>query len=351
VEGQSKFISFRKEKIWDGVTGSIFNMPTHPDEADTRTLDDREERIQVLYNELNLHARPRHDLFPLDIRRVKRIDLATNRPYESEIKQDLLEGETEVDFDLPWHNLVRQYPDLKETDPWWVTPEQERLRDVPPRRHPPANDGRTSDTFLPLDDYRWKQERLLDENNQANYYVTNLHGGTMLINGAEIKIGCIAGPLPDFAVIETPGGQVSFWWGAGGRNWGAGPENANFANNWRQLRRMPGWENVGLNAGVVWNRIIRDRLVREQSGNDLEDDEQWEEWKKSLPTTPPSNGEAGNSGGGSRGGGDEKDKGGRNTILYNTDKPCMYKLISFVRKLTQYYSQESPRTARDMLFR
>jgi hypothetical protein len=42
---------------------------------------------------------------------------------------------------------------------------------------------------------------------------------------------------------------------------------------------MPEWEHIGLNAGQVWDVLIKDRLRRELSGNRLVDDEDWERWK------------------------------------------------------------------------
>lgn len=321
--------SYRKEKVWDGVTGSIFNMPTRPDDPEPETLAEREERIKTLYADINFDEPRRHELFPLDIRRAMAINPKTGNPYPVKIPQNMEPGEIEVDFDFPWQNPLRKYPDMKENDPWWVTPEQEKLRDVPPRRHPQPEDQRDGDRYLPLDDYYWKEELRLDDTNKAKYFVTNLHGGTMLINGVELKMGCIAGPLPAFAIIETPGGQVSFWWGPNGRDWGEGPDNINTAASWRQLRRTPGWELIGLNAGVVWNRIIRDRLLREETGNREEDDEQWEKWKQGLCSMPPTNDTTAARGGGGGGGGSGGSGGGGNNDD-DPDKPGTYDLPSDV---------------------
>lgn len=276
-------VTYRKEKVWDGVTSTIFNMPTRPDTPEPEALDEKEARIKLLYGGLDLSEPRRHDFFPLDIRRCWRINPLTGQPFGEEYTKPTLPlNERETEFDFPWDNGLKEYPVMKEDDPWWVTPEQERLRDVPPRKWPQTDGARENDKLLPLDDSQWKKELLNEEDLKARYFVTNLHGGTLVINGAEVKKGCIAGPLPDFAVIETEGGQVSFWWGIAGRDWGKGPDNTNWASQWRMLRRLPGWEKLGLNSGVVWNKIIKDRIDREQSGNDEEDDDQWDQWKKAV---------------------------------------------------------------------
>ncbi|KAE8447665.1 hypothetical protein EG329_010471 [Mollisiaceae sp. DMI_Dod_QoI] len=303
-DGIGDGVSYRKEKIWDGVTSTIFNMPIRPDEAGPETLDEREQRIKLVYGDIHLDEPSRHEFFPLDIRRVRQVDPTTGEPFEPKKERTLSEGEIEIDFDLPWCSPAIRYVVMKDTDAWWVTPEQEKLRDVPPRRYPQPDGAREGDKYLPLDDSYWQEELNNDEELKARYFVTNLHGGTLLVNGVEIKKGCIAGPLPDFAVIQTPGGQVSFWWGVGGRNWGQGEDSPTLAANWRQLRRMPGWEKVGLNAGQVWNRIIRDRLQREESGNDEEDDDQWDLWKNPPPPEKHDNNSGGNCGGGRGGSGD-----------------------------------------------
>ncbi|CZR63467.1 uncharacterized protein PAC_13364 [Phialocephala subalpina] len=300
-EGKSH-ITYRKEKVWDGVTSTIFNMPTRPDSPELETLDEHEARIKLLYGNISLEDPPRHDFFPLDIRRCWRINPLTGQPFGDEyIKPALPPNERETEFDFPWSNRLKEYSVMKETDPYWVTPEQEKLRDVPPRRWPQPDGARENDKCLPLDDSPWKKELLNEEDLKARYFATNLHGGTLIINGAEVKKGQIAGPLPDFAVIETEGGQVSFWWGLAGRDWGKGDDQMDWSSHWRMLRRIPGWEKLGLNAGQIWNKIIKGRIDREQSGNDEEDDDQWDEWKNAEQ---PGCGGNVNCGGGKAGSGE-----------------------------------------------
>jgi hypothetical protein len=261
-------------------------MPTRPSASDGDSDCEKDERIakmEALHGDYfrDEHGKPRHDFFPLDIRRCDRIDTpGRTREGPSPLLDFRRHGQEVVQY--PWQDPVRYYPELKNDDPWWVTPEQERLRDVPPRRYPPKDiraEKGNSGKLLYTDETKWKEEVANDDFAHSKYFVTNLHGGTLIINGVEVRKGCVAGPLPDFAVIESPGGQVAFWWGPGGRNWGAGPGHLDFSTHWNTLRSMPEWEHIGLNAGQVWDVLIKDRLRRELSGNRLVDDEDWERWK------------------------------------------------------------------------
>lgn len=281
---------FAKRKDWDRVTGTIFNMPSKPIEDDSEPVDERRIRMKTLYGDYFRDERdqPRQDIFPLDIRRVNRQDDRFKRNQTIDIAVD---GEEVV---FPWKTPLKCDEDLPETDPWYVTPEQEKLRDVPYRKYPPPdcaseNDPDKGGKLLYTDDTNWKLEAENDDLHNSRYFVTNLHGGTLIINGVEVRKGCIAGPLPDFAVIECPGDQIAFWFGSGGRTWGHGRSHSNLATHWEHLRSMEGFQYIRLNAGQVWNTIIKDRLRRELTGNKLQDDEQWKDWKNyKTPTTPKS---------------------------------------------------------------
>jgi hypothetical protein len=167
---------------------------------------------------------------------------------------------------------------MEDYDPWHVTPTQQQLRDIAPRRYPPPIEVRNA--LLPIDDELWKEEVANDEEYQARYFVTNLHGGTLLINGMQVKRGQVAGPLPEFAVIEYPGGQVAFWWGVGGRNYRSGPEDRNWEAHWHTFRQNPEWKHVAIPAGQVWDEKIRERKKRERGGEDWERDEEWKTYKR-----------------------------------------------------------------------
>lgn len=80
-----------------------------------------------------------------------------------------------------------------------------------------------------------------------------------------MKRGQVARPLPEFAVIECPGGQVAFWWGVGGRNYRSGPEDRNWEAHWHTLRQNPEWKHVAIPAGQVWDEKIRERKKRERA--------------------------------------------------------------------------------------
>ncbi len=281
-------VQFRKLKAWDKVTGTIFNMPTKPLAVDRESDDERVARMNVLYSDVfrDYRDKHRHDFFPLDIRRVKRVDEDSTRAQVS--TQFQLPGEELVRY--PWHNPSRNDNALQEYDPWFVTPKQRMARDGASRKYPPVQCCKgtqmvedTRKALLPVVDDQWWEEIQDDDYGRNRYFVTNLHGGTLLINGQEVKKGCIAGPLPPFAIIQTPGGQVSFWWGITGRNWGEGPVGQNHSTAWKTLRMKEGWDNVGLIAGQVWDVKIRDRITREFTGNEYDDDTQWEEWKRAVP--------------------------------------------------------------------
>jgi hypothetical protein len=271
---------FLKKKVWDGVTGTIFNIPTSPASSSTDIISDQQRRISTLYGDFYRDKAPQNrnaEYFPLDIRRVDRIDPETGKRYE--VTPLVEDGEELVRW--PWNNPEGTFKQLDESDPWYVTEEQQLLQLVPPRKYPPGKAPCAGgDTLLPTDDTIWREEMENDANFRSRYFVTNLHGGTLIVNGLEVKLGQIAGPLPEFAIIETPGNETSFWFGPQGRDWRGGPDDApQYSSQWKTLRRNPGWENFGLTAGQVWDMRIRDRLRREYKGEDHDDDAQWAEWK------------------------------------------------------------------------
>ncbi|KAH7355043.1 hypothetical protein BKA65DRAFT_233156 [Rhexocercosporidium sp. MPI-PUGE-AT-0058] len=279
---------FRKKKMWDGVTGTVFNMPTKPLEND-ETKDERFSRMQALYGDIHRDERDkyRHDFFPLDIRRVKR---ENDRNYPTrQFSTPILEDNEKL-VRYPWHIPEDDGEDLPPHDPWKVTAEQKQKKNVPIRRHPPAqcSKGPDHEDLLPVDDSIWREDLQDDDYGRWKYYVTNLHGGTLLINGKEVKKNQIAGPLPLFAVIECPGGQVAFWWGPGGRDHLAGKPGYNHDNGWMSLRMSDDdLKKVALTAGQEWDFKIRERITKEFSGNEWSDDAQWEEWKKAVAAPEP----------------------------------------------------------------
>jgi len=225
-------------------------------------------------------------IFPLDIRRINKVVPADQQLPETPI----LASDEEFVNDRTNSAGKELYKprDMEKNDPWYVTPEQQQLRDDPTRQWPPADQSylenhiktqESKDTLLYIDDTVWKEQRMKDDHIQSRYFATNLHGGTMLINGMEVVKGAVAGPLPEFAVIECPGGQVAFWWGINGRNYGAGPDGADYDRKWRTLRKLQGWQLVGMSAGEVWDMRFIDREKRERTGEPEADDEVWDRWK------------------------------------------------------------------------
>jgi len=251
-------------------------MPTRPREPED-VPDASYSLIQQRFrHQIDEEMRKYGDIFPLNIRRVKKVlpqsKVRTDTPL-LEPGDILLEqrGSAEGNqFDNK--SLI-----VNKSDPWWVTDEQRRLRDHPSRLYPLDNPIYDPD-YLVVDDTIWREEYQKDQSYDTRYFVTNLHGGTLLINGMEVKKGDVAGPLPAFAIIESPGGQVSFWWGVEGRNYGQSEEPAT-ALSWDSLRRENGWEYTGMIAGEVWNLKFKDRWTREKEGKSLGGDVQWNCWE------------------------------------------------------------------------
>lgn len=284
---------FRKKKIWDGVTGTIFNMPSKPIDEGACSEDERVAEIRgMLADEFRTPRGQlpdeRANVFPLDIRRVRRADAP--RP-----EVPSLDGKEEF-FELPWLNAATSSQTLSEDDPWWVTQEQEHLRDNPQRKYPPKELREPTEEdqlILPVEDDAWEEELKADDYGYYKYFATNLHGGTLIINGIEVRKGHIAGPLPAFAVIETPGSQFSFWWGSSGRNNGGKDVfDPNLRRKWENYRqRYAGdgdeWRFIGLLAGQVWDYKIRDRVRRELQGHTYDDDPIWDGYKKAVPAAEP----------------------------------------------------------------
>lgn len=256
------------------MTGTIFNVPTTP--LVKKLEPDREKRMPQPENH-------RDSIFPLDIRRVQAV------MHEKKISLNQ-RGEKEVE--LQGLDTLQTYREMREDDPWWVTPEQEKRRDLPPRRWPIAKGHDEEDVLLPYDELDWYDHIDRDEKREYLYFATNLQGGTLLVNGAEVGKGEIVGPLPQFAIIECPGGQVAFWHGLKGWEFGdETPLNATQKSmQWEKLRQEPYWKDAGKSAGEVWARRMIDRLDREEAGEEGEpDDDIWKamrEWKKPDPNVP-----------------------------------------------------------------
>lgn len=228
------------------------------------------------------------DIFPLDIRRVKRVYPPPAFPKSippllSENSRDARLYNRLAGTDLP----VIKHREMSEEDPWYVTEEQRVLIDNPPRRYPPPEQKYKS-VDIPVDDTIFREEFDSDQLEFTNYFVTNhQRGASLIINGVEVQKGDIAGPLPEFAVIECPGGQVAFWFGSYGRNYLAGIEESPQIK-WLALRQRDGWKYTGLSAGQVWNAKIKDRIERKKHDADEDDDEQWEEWLSATAPEEPS---------------------------------------------------------------
>ena len=187
VHVRTKDGTYRKKKSWDHVTGTLFNMPTQPLEPAATKPDPKIQQTQAMYQD-KLRDHPQGKIFPLDIRRVVKVAPGIEAP------RDFCEAGEQLVRDP---NLYPQktYRAMNKYDPWWVTDDQKLLRDSPPRGQP-LQEERTSGVFLPLEDQLWEEERLRDLDMNAGYFITNLDGGKLIINGMEVRKGDVAGPLP-----------------------------------------------------------------------------------------------------------------------------------------------------------
>ncbi|TAQ84066.1 hypothetical protein B7494_g7619 [Chlorociboria aeruginascens] len=266
---------FKKKKTWDKVTGTVFNMPTKPLEGEEDENDALSRIVKFMYS--GFHKRDaKPDFFPLDIRRCEVVELPID---EAETKERKVES-TDIVLKYPPNQKQIEHRPMRQDDPWWVTEEQRKARDEPPRHYPPKSSTEVSQ--LTLDDYDWEEEYSKDARYDARYFVTNLDGRTLLINGLEVRRGEIAGPLPAFAVIECPGGQVAFWWGQGGRSKGGRVGAVDDPRAWDALRRLRGWGLTGLLAGDVWNQKILHKIKKQFDDGEEEEADEWKRCREAY---------------------------------------------------------------------
>jgi hypothetical protein len=254
-------------------------MPMQPLEPTKGFEEERFERVGEMFGDWHRdfnQVSANQDIFPLDIRRIRR---RYPPPALSKAVPPLIESKGDVllyDRSAPHNKSPFKCRTMSDEDPWRFTKEQELLTDYPPRRYPPLEQN-YKPSIIPVDDTRFRHEFDSDQLDSTAYFVTNLHGGTLVINGVEIRKGDIAGPLPKFAVIECPGGQIAFWFGCYGRDHLAGNYESS-PTKWLTLRQQIGWKFTGLSAGQVWKAKIKDRINRKKVGDNELDDWQWEEW-------------------------------------------------------------------------
>ncbi|KAI9649556.1 hypothetical protein NHQ30_002136 [Ciborinia camelliae] len=265
------------KKYWDKVTRTVFNIPTKS--VDRQTLDkirDRDHR-ESFENNSN-YQNP--DIFPLDIRRCKKI-LAPFNPNELVPKAPEFRDADRI-IEPSFKMNEKQYRPMRFDDPWWIERQQKFYRDYPPRTYPPKFDETQS--HLPKDVKLWKDEVEDDSDLNNRYFVANLDGRLLIVNGIEVGKGEIAGPLPEFAIIQTEGGGVSFWFGPGGRFYlqPAGARTKNWSRQWSLLRRTLNDEYFGVASGYFWQNAIVRKILEDDEGEG-EQDPKWARWKAAKP--------------------------------------------------------------------
>ncbi|KAF7886444.1 hypothetical protein EAF00_010547 [Botryotinia globosa] len=267
----------KMKKFWDKVTGTIFNIPTKNIYRQTLDkIEDRDHRESFENNDS--YQNP--DIFPLDIRRCEAISAPVNpgeerlKPVDPRDKDNIIEPSFKM--------KEKEYRPMRFDDPWWVAPEQKYYRDMPPRNYPPKCDETQS--FLPKDVKLWNDEIDKDSDLKHRYFVANLDGRLLTINGIAVCKGEIAGPLPEFAIIQSEGGGVSFWHGVGGRFYlqPAGASTKDWSRQWSSLRQTLRDEYFGVAAGYYWQNAIVGKIMEDDEGEG-EQDLKWIRWKNAKP--------------------------------------------------------------------
>ncbi|CAD6448656.1 103a1c68-8382-4bef-bb96-af23637da001 [Sclerotinia trifoliorum] len=265
------------KKYWDNVTGTVFNIPTKNIYA--QTLDKIEDaNHRESFNNNESYQNP--DIFPLDIRRCEKISSPFKPGKNPKKLVDFRETDTIIQ--PSFRMKEKEYRPMRFDDPWWVEPEQKYYRDMPPRNYPPKFDETQS--HLPKDVRLWKEELEKDSDLKKRYFVANLDGRLLTINGVEVGKGEIAGPLPEFAIIQTEGGGVSFWHGVGGRFYlqPAGARMKDWSRQWSQLRQALNDEFFGVASGYFWQNAIVGKIMEDDEGEG-EQDPKWIKWKSAKP--------------------------------------------------------------------
>ncbi|KAM0145213.1 hypothetical protein ACHAP3_000336 [Botrytis cinerea] len=266
------------KKYWDRVTGTIFNTPTK--NIYQQTLDKAEDRNhRESFQDNDSYQNP--DIFPLDIRRCETISTTAFKLGEE--RPNIVDPRGKDNIVEPSFRMKeKEYRPMRIDDPWWVEPEQKYYRDMPPRNYPPTCDETQS--YLPKDVKLWNDEIDRDSDLKSRYFVANLDGRTVSINGIAVCKGEIAGPLPEFAIIQSEGGGISFWHGVGGRFYlqPADAGTKNWSQQWSSLRQTLKDEYFGVAAGYYWQNAIVAKIMEDDEGEG-EQDPMWIRWKNAKP--------------------------------------------------------------------
>ncbi|QSZ34322.1 hypothetical protein DSL72_005913 [Monilinia vaccinii-corymbosi] len=274
---QNKGSLLKLKKTWDKVTGTIFNIPTRS--IDQQTLNKAEDRDhRESFQDHSNYQNP--DIFPFNIRRCEEVRTPHERDKSTRKTPALIDDDHIIQPSLKMQE--KHYRAMRCDDPWWVDVQQKRYRDMPPRNYPPRFDE--SQSYLPKDDKLWKDEVKKDSDLNCRYFAANLDGRLLRINGIEVGKGEIAGPLPEFAIITTEGGGVTFWFGVGGRFYlqPAGARTKDWSRQWAQLRLSLNEKYFGVTAGYFWQNAIVSKILEDDEGEG-EQDPKWIGWKNARP--------------------------------------------------------------------
>ncbi|KAK6600355.1 hypothetical protein H4I96_07681 [Botrytis cinerea] len=245
-----------------------------------QTLDKAEDRNhRESFQDNDSYQNP--DIFPLDIRRCETISTTAFKLGEE--RPNIVDPRGKDNIVEPSFRMKeKEYRPMRIDDPWWVEPEQKYYRDMPPRNYPPTCDETQS--YLPKDVKLWNDEIDRDSDLKSRYFVANLDGRTVSINGIAVCKGEIAGPLPEFAIIQSEGGGISFWHGVGGRFYlqPADAGTKNWSQQWSSLRQTLKDEYFGVAAGYYWQNAIVAKIMEDDEGEG-EQDPKWIRWKNAKP--------------------------------------------------------------------
>ncbi|KAL3427242.1 hypothetical protein PVAG01_00751 [Phlyctema vagabunda] len=274
-------------RMWDGVSNTVFNIPTKPfsDDSDLVPVDNIVQRAyRSAADELEVEGTPVY--FPLNIRRIERLQIS--KPIDiPHIGLDL-EGTANADrlLEKTKSNKLMSLgpsdiPNVSLDDPWYFTPTEQELRRQIDRSVPKHDSFKPQSYDRSLLEYEIKR----DVYKYAEYFITNLDGRTLIVNGLEVRRGQVAGPLPKFAIIECPGGNVVFWWGNGGRNKGKDRGRIDYASvhkAWLTKRHEEGdadldWKTIRRTRRSVWRSLIKVKMEK-VANHEEKLDPAWAAW-------------------------------------------------------------------------
>jgi hypothetical protein len=214
--------------------------------------------------------------FPIDIRRITDISKAgppvaqsdTYGPVPTALAKDLRVGE--IKRSSSGHALAEG---KNRYEFYEATEAHTRSRDPWAMNEKALHAGKKLD----VTSGNWQAEHEKDDDKSEVYFLVNLDPRVVRVNGVDVPQFDVAGPMPDFAILECPGGQVGFWWGVDGEQYEPDLDEHWFAEgNWGDGADWKKQDQSSHNG--LWRRDPRPamskRLLGSADGYDTEEAEQ-----------------------------------------------------------------------------